>query len=184
MHKGKVCQADENALRQVLHCPGCGLGDLPVKSHQILQFVHSLLCSFRGLALALIQMFLSCVDIAFCSLVRHLDNPAAWLHITVCSLAALSQRLKMSRLRAREGGAAGKLHLATLLNALFSFFGSGNQKHTVDLSESFLSACMSYHLDDLGGLTNWSLRSPAVSVFLCSSYFCRWGMQAVEPALG
>ena len=56
--------------------------------------------------------FLSCVDMASCTLVRHLDNPAAWLHIIVCSLAALSQLLKMSWLRGREGGAAGKLHLA------------------------------------------------------------------------
>ena len=60
----------------------------------------------------------------------------------------------------------GRLCLATLLNELFSFAGSGDQEHTVDLPESFLSAYMLYHLDDLGGLTNWSLRSPAVSVFL------------------
>ena len=78
--------------------------------------------------------FLSCVDIASCTLLRHLDNPAAWLHITVCSLAALSHYLKMSWLRAREGGTAGKLHLATLLNAVFSFAGSGDQENTVEIS--------------------------------------------------
>ena len=72
----------------------------------------------------------------------------------------------MSWLRAQEGVAAGKLRLATLLNALFNFVSSGDQEHTVDLSEFFWSACMLYHLDDLGGLTNWSLRSPAVSAFL------------------
>ena len=71
-------------------------------------------------------VFLSCVDIASCTLVRHLDNPAAWLHITDCSLAALSQHLKMSWLRALKGGAVGKLRLATLLKALFSFAGSGD----------------------------------------------------------
>ena len=102
--------------------------------------------------------FLSCVDITSYTLVRHLDNPAAWLHITVLWL------------RAREGGAEGgavdRLRLDTLLNALFSFAGSGDQEHTVDLPESFLSTCRSYHLDDLGGLTNWSLKSPAVYVIL------------------
>ena len=78
--------------------------------------------------------FLSCVDIASCTLLRHLDNPAAWLHITVCFLAALSHHLKMSWLRAREGGAAGKLRLATLLNTVFSFAGSGDQENTVEIS--------------------------------------------------
>ena len=110
--------------------------------------------------------FLSWVDIASWTLVKHLDIPAAWLHITVCSLAALSQQLKISWLKVWEDGAAGKLRWATLLNALFNFAGSGDQEHTVEISESFLSVCMSYHLDDLDGLTNWSLRSPAMSVFL------------------
>ena len=72
----------------------------------------------------------------------------------------------MSWLRAREGGAVGRLRLATLLNALLSFAGSRDQEHTVDLPECFLSTCMSYHLDDLGVLTNWSWSSLAVSVFL------------------
>ena len=48
--------------------------------------------------------FLSCVNIASCTPVKQCDNPAAWLHITACSLAALSQRLKMSWLKARECG--------------------------------------------------------------------------------
>ena len=39
----------------------------------------------------------------------------------------------MSWLRAQEGGAVGKLHLATLLNALFSFAGSGDHVHKVIL---------------------------------------------------
>ena len=72
----------------------------------------------------------------------------------------------MSWLKAREGGTAGKLCLATLLKALFNLAGYRDQEHTVDLSKSFLSVSMLYHLDDLGGLMNWSLRSPAVSVFL------------------
>ena len=55
--------------------------------------------------------------------------------MTVCSLAALSQHLKMSLLRGREGG----LRLATLLNALFSFAGTGDQKHTVDTSVFLIS---------------------------------------------
>ena len=37
-----------------------------------------------------------------------------------------------------------------LLNALFSFADSGDQEHIVDLSESFLSVCISYHLEGLG----------------------------------
>ena len=56
-----------------------------------------------------------------------------------CSLAALSQRLKMSWLRAQVGGAVGKLRLATLLNTLFSFAGSGDQVDTVDLSVFLVS---------------------------------------------
>ena len=72
----------------------------------------------------------------------------------------------MSWLRAREGGAVGRLRLATLLNALLSFAGSRDHDHTVDLLEFFLSTCMSYHLDKLGVLTNWSRSSPAVSVLL------------------
>ena len=40
-------------------------------------------------------------------------------------------------LRAREGDAAGKLCLATLLKALFNFASSGDQEHTVDLSRVF-----------------------------------------------
>ena len=72
----------------------------------------------------------------------------------------------MSWLRAREGEALGRLCLATLVNALLSFAGSRDQEHTVDVPQSFLSKCMSYHLDDLGVLTNWSRSSPAVSVFL------------------
>ena len=94
--------------------------------------------------------FLSCVDIASSTLVRHLDNPAAWLYITVCSLAALSQHLKISWLRAREGGAADKLHLATLMNALFIFVGflrSGT------LSGSIKSLC--YQHACRTNLTTW-----------------------------
>ena len=72
----------------------------------------------------------SCVDIASCTLVKHLGSPAAWLQITDCSLAALSQRLNMSWLRAREDGAVGRLCLATLLNALLSFAGSGDHEHS------------------------------------------------------
>ena len=46
----------------------------------------------------------------------------------------------------------------------FNFAGSGDQLHMVVEAESFLSVCMSYHFDDLGGLTNWSRSSPPVSV--------------------
>ena len=58
------------------------------------------------------------------TLVKQRDRPAAWLHMIVCSREALSQRLNISWLKVLEGGATGKLHLATLLNALFSFAGS------------------------------------------------------------
>ena len=66
----------------------------------------------------------------------------------------------------RKAGAEGKLCLATLLKEMLSLAWSGDQQHTVDLPESFLSVCMSYHLEVLGVFTNWSLNSPAVSVFL------------------
>ena len=72
---------------------------------------------------------------------KHLDSPAAWLHITDCSLAERSQCLTVSWVIVREAAAEGKLCLATLLNALFSFASSGDQEHTVDLSES-LSVCI------------------------------------------
>ena len=98
------------------------------------------------------------------TLVNHLDSPAAWLHMTVCSLAALSQRLSMSWLRAQEGGAVGRLCLATRLKVLFNLTGSEDQEHTVVLLQSFLSVCIPYHLDNRGGLMNWSLRSPAVCI--------------------
>ena len=64
-----------------------------------------------------------------------------------------------------EAGAEGKLCLATLLKVLLSLAGSSDQEHT-DLPESFLSVCISYHLEVLGVFTNWSLNSPAVSAFL------------------
>ena len=68
------------------------------------------------------------------TLVKHLDNPAAWLHMTVCSRAALSQRLSMSRLKAREGGAVGRLRLATLLNEWFRRPGAYSVTLTVLIS--------------------------------------------------
>ena len=58
----------------------------------------------------------NCVIIESCTFVRHLDRPAAWLHITDCSRNALSHRLKVSWLKVREAWAEVKLHLATLLN--------------------------------------------------------------------
>ena len=84
----------------------------------------------------------------------------------VCSLADLSQCLKVSWLMNREAGAEGKLSLATLLKALLSFAGSGGQYNTFEVDVSFLSACMSYHGEVLEVFTNWSLKSPAVSAFL------------------
>ena len=56
--------------------------------------------------------------------------------------------------------------MATLLKVLLSFTGSGDQEYTVDLPESFLLVCISYHLEVLGIFANWSLNSPAVSAFL------------------
>ena len=72
----------------------------------------------------------------------------------------------MSWLKGWEAGAEGKLRLATLQKVLFNFASSGDQLHTVVEVDFFLSVCMSYHFDDLGGLTNWSGSSPPVSVFL------------------
>ena len=72
--------------------------------------------------------------------------------MTVCSLAALSQRLSMSWLNAWEGVAVGRLRLATQLKALLSLAGSGDQEDTVTLSQSLFSACIPHHLDDWGGL--------------------------------
>ena len=82
------------------------------------------------------------------------SGPAAWLHMTVSSRAALSQHLSMSWVRAREGGAVGRLRLATRLKALLSLAGSGDQEETVTMSQSLFSACIPYHLDDQGGLMN------------------------------
>ena len=69
----------------------------------------------------------TCVTIESCTLVRHLESLAAWFHITDCSLADLSQRLRVSWLMVQEAGAEGKLCLATLVKALFNLAGSGDQ---------------------------------------------------------
>ena len=50
----------------------------------------------------------------------------------------------------QETGAEGKLCLATLLKVLLSLAGLVDQKQTVDLPESYLSVCISYHLEVLG----------------------------------
>ena len=55
---------------------------------------------------------------------------------------------------------------ATVWVSYMSLAGSSDQEHTVDLPGSFLSVYKSYHLEDLGVFTNWSLNSPAVSAFL------------------
>ena len=92
--------------------------------------------------------------------------------MTVCSLAALSKHLKMSWLRGREGGAEGKLHLATLHYSHYSALPVPETRNTQWINQPFLSACMLYHLDDLGGWTNWSLRSNiASSLAKCSPHF-------------
>ena len=106
------------------------------------------------------------VTMESCTLVRHLERPAAWLHITDCSLNDLSHLLRVSWLKVLEAGAEGKLRLATLENILLSFAGSGDQSPTAWLDASFLTACMSYHLEVRGVLTNWSRSRPLVSVFL------------------
>ena len=108
----------------------------------------------------------NCVTMESCTFVKHLDRPAAWLHITDCSQNALSQLLKVSWLKLWEAGAEGKLRLATLVKVLLSLAGSGDQSHTVAEAESFLSVCIAYHFDDLGVFTNWSRSSPPVSEFL------------------
>ena len=82
------------------------------------------------LALSTRSIF-KCVTMESCTFVKHLDRPAAWLHITDCSRNALSQRLKVSWLIVRDVGAESKLRLATLLKLLFNFAGSGDQLHTV-----------------------------------------------------
>ena len=56
--------------------------------------------------------------------------------MTVCSRAALSQCLSMSWLKAQEGGAVGRLRLATQLKEWLSLAGSGDQVRTVLLSQS------------------------------------------------
>ena len=65
-----------------------------------------------------------------------------------------------------KDGAEGKLCLATLLKLQLSLAGSSDQEHTFDLTESFLSVCISFHLELLGIFTNWSLSSPEISAFL------------------
>ena len=100
-----------------------------------------------------------------CTFIKHLDRPAAWLHITDCSRNALSH-LNVSWLKVREAGAEGKLRMATLVKVLLSLGDSGDQSHTIEEAESFLSVCIAYHFDDLGVFTNWSRSSPPVSEFL------------------
>ena len=96
----------------------------------------------------LITIFGHCYFIYICVIYSHLtgerrsseiahDNsstPAAWLHITDCSLKEYSQCLKVSWLIAWEAGAEGKQCLATMLNVMFNFADSRDQEHTVDLS--------------------------------------------------
>ena len=95
----------------------------------------------------------NCVTMESCTFVKHLDRPAAWLHITDCSQNALSHLLKASWLKVREAGAEGKLHLATLVKVLLSLAGYGDQSHTVVQAESFFPQCIAYHFDDLGVFT-------------------------------
>ena len=99
----------------------------------------------------------NCVTMESCTFVKHLDRPAAWLHITDCSRNALSHVLNVSWLKVREAGAEGKLRLATLVKVLLSLAGSGDQSHTVPEAESFLFVCIAYHFDDLGVFTNWKI---------------------------
>ena len=108
----------------------------------------------------------NCVAIESCTFVKHLDRPAAWLHITDCSRNTLSHLLKVSWLNVWEAGAEGKLRLASLVKVLFSLAGSKDQSHTVVEAESFLPVCIAYHFDDLGVFANWSRSSPPVSEFL------------------
>ena len=107
----------------------------------------------------------NCVTMESCTFVKHLDRPAAWLHITDCSRNAPSHLLNVSWLKVQEAGAKGKLRLATLVKVLLSSAGSGDQSHTVAEAES-LSVCIAYHFVDLGVFTNWSRSSPPVSEFL------------------
>ena len=62
-----------------------------------------------------------------------------------------------------EDRAEGKLCLATLLKLQLSLARSGEQYDTFDLTKSFFSVYMSYYLELLGVLMNWSLSNPAVS---------------------
>ena len=126
-------------------------------------------CCVRSAALPLVfstRSVFKCVTMESCTFVKHLDRPVAWLHTTDCSQNALSHCLKVSWLKVREAGAEGKLRLATQVKVLFTLAGSGDQSQTVVEAESFLSVCIAYHFDDLGGFTNWSRSSPPVSVFL------------------
>ena len=104
----------------------------------------------------------NCVTMESCTFVKHLDRPAAWLHITDCSWNACSHLRSVSWLKVREAGAEGKLRRATLVKVLLSWAGFGDQSHTVAEAESFLSVCIAYHFDDLGVFTNWSRSSPPV----------------------
>ena len=133
-------------------------------------------CCVLSDALSLsVRSVFKCVTIMSCTC--HHNSPAAWLHITDCSLKECSQYRKVFWLIVREAGAEGKLRLAILLNALFSLASSGGQEHAVYLSESFLSVCISYHLEGLGVFTNWSLSRPLVSAvkkgLFTGDNFCR-----------
>ena len=81
----------------------------------------------------------NCVTMESYTLVKHLDRPAAWLHITDCSRNTLSQLLNMSWLKVREAGAEGKLRLATLVKVLLSVAGS---RDTYSCRSRVLLICM------------------------------------------
>ena len=65
----------------------------------------------------------------------------------------------------REDGAEDSVFLAILLKLLLNLARSSDHENTLDPENSFFSEYMSYHLDDLGIFTNWSLNNPAVSEF-------------------
>ena len=110
----------------IVRCIACEIDQLNVTIYSS----SSTACCVLSAALLFPVSTLSdfnCVTMESCTFVKHLDRPAAWLHITDFFRNALSHLLKVSWLKVQEAGAEGKLRLATLVKVLLSLAGSGDQ---------------------------------------------------------
>ena len=112
-----------------------------------------------------VRTVLSCSCIFCCTLKKHLLKPAAWLQMTVASLADFSHLLSVSceiRLEVRWVEVRPD-SLKILLYELLSLHVSVYQVETAEGS-ALWSDASPYHLDcDFAGLKNWSIIKPPAS---------------------